>query len=142
MKTYAGIRNESSNRLRVMRLHVGRPLPLYLNELNHSPSEFECGYVGEGPSQLAYAILRDCLGPTRALELYQAFLSEVISQLPLDSDWFLLEEDINDWLVLNSLNVISLRFRYTHDYDKKPDDGSGAPAPQRRGLGGRYRFGR
>lgn len=33
-------------------------LPLYLSEVNHSPTGFEWGYYGSGPSQLAYAILR------------------------------------------------------------------------------------
>jgi len=33
-------------------------LPLYLDEVNHSPTGFEWGYYGSGPSQLAYAILR------------------------------------------------------------------------------------
>lgn len=33
-------------------------LPLYLEEVNHSPTGFEWGYNGSGPSQLAYAILR------------------------------------------------------------------------------------
>lgn len=33
-------------------------LPLYLEEVNHSPTGFEWGYLGSGPSQLAYAILR------------------------------------------------------------------------------------
>lgn len=33
-------------------------VPLYLDEINHSPTGFEWGYYGSGPSQLAYAILR------------------------------------------------------------------------------------
>jgi hypothetical protein len=33
-------------------------VPLYLDEVNHSPTGFEWGYNGSGPSQLAYAILR------------------------------------------------------------------------------------
>lgn len=33
-------------------------LPLYLDEVNHSPTGFEWGYRGSGPAQLAYAILR------------------------------------------------------------------------------------
>lgn len=33
-------------------------VPLYLDEVNHSPTGFEWGYYGSGPSQLAYAILR------------------------------------------------------------------------------------
>lgn len=33
-------------------------LPLYLEEINHSPTGFEWGYNGSGPAQLAYAILR------------------------------------------------------------------------------------
>lgn len=37
-------------------------LPLYLNEVDHSPTGFEWGYYGSGPSQLAYAILRYMFG--------------------------------------------------------------------------------
>lgn len=33
-------------------------LPLYLEEVNHSPTGFSWGFNGSGPSQLAYAILR------------------------------------------------------------------------------------
>jgi hypothetical protein len=33
-------------------------LPLFLKEVNHSPTGFEWGYNGSGPAQLAYAILR------------------------------------------------------------------------------------
>lgn len=33
-------------------------LPLYLDEVNHSPDGFEWGFGGSGPAQLSYAILR------------------------------------------------------------------------------------
>ena len=33
-------------------------LPLYLEDVNHSPTGFEWGYNGSGPAQLAYAILK------------------------------------------------------------------------------------
>ena len=102
-KTYHGIRT-SSGLLRVMRVHVGSPLPLYLNEVNHSPTGFECGYCGSGPSQLAYAILRDYIGPNRALELYYAFRNTVVADLPRDRNWFLLEEDLD--AALERLNAL------------------------------------
>lgn len=97
-KAYAGIRSKASNRLRVIRLHVGSPLPLCLNEVNHSPDGFECGYGGSGPAQLAYALLRDYIGPDRALELYHAFKWTVIAGLPTDRPWTLTADDIDSAL--------------------------------------------
>lgn len=67
---------------------VSRPLPLYLEEVQHSPTGFEWGYGGSGPAQLAYAILRfyfelsgheDPAG--QAQEHYQDFKRELIARL-------------------------------------------------------------
>lgn len=98
MKAYTGIRLRSSNRLRVIRLHVGSPLPLYLNEVNHSPDGFECGFGGSGPAQLAYALLRDFIGPDGALKLYHAFKWTVIAELPTSGTWTLTADDIDSAL--------------------------------------------
>lgn len=55
-------------------------LPLYLDECNHSPTGFEFGYNGSGPSQLAYAICRQELGDRIRAELvYQEFKRRVVA---------------------------------------------------------------
>jgi hypothetical protein len=58
---WKGIRTPSQNRNTVRMSADGEiwaNLPVYLDEVNHSPDGFEWGYWGSGPSQLAYAILR------------------------------------------------------------------------------------
>ena len=53
-----------------------------LELVNHSPSGFEWGYGGSGPAQLALALLLDYTGGEAfALNHYQAFKTEVVSQL-------------------------------------------------------------
>ena len=70
------------------------------NEVSHS-SDFEWGFLGSGPSQLAYAILRDFLGNRRkATLLHQAFKAEIILQLKQKSDWVLTGRQI-----LNTITV-------------------------------------
>jgi hypothetical protein len=74
-KAYVGKRSDAEDGSNVM-VHEGtkppRPLRLYLEEVNHSPTGFEWGYGGSGPSQLAFAILADFTGDTEtALQHYQ-----------------------------------------------------------------------
>jgi len=47
-------------------------LPLYLSEVNHSPTGFEWGYLGSGPSQLSYAILRSYFTFSEKLSVWAA----------------------------------------------------------------------
>lgn len=78
-------------------------LPLYLNEVNHSPTGFEWGYYGSGPSQLAYAIVRYLAGkeakPAKAKEfaqmIYMEFKQGVIGSLP-HTGWELEYNDAMD----------------------------------------------
>jgi hypothetical protein len=59
-----------------------RELRLRLDLARHSPTGFEWGYEGSGPSQLALALLADCLGDDRpALEHYQEFKRLVIAPM-------------------------------------------------------------
>lgn len=56
---------------------------LRLDLADHSPTDFEWGYEGSGPAQLALALLADALGDeNRALALYPAFKEEVVAALP------------------------------------------------------------
>lgn len=81
-------------------------LPLYLNEVNHSPTGFEWGYYGSGPSQLAYAILRYMFGKMylkpenaqeKAEEYYLQFKQRVIATIDR-KQWILKEEDIVNFI--------------------------------------------
>lgn len=67
-----------------------------LRVVNHSPTGFEIGYDGSGPSQLALAILlRAGLTTDHALDLYMAFRREFIAthQAPC-----ILDIDIDAWV--------------------------------------------
>ena len=68
-----------------------RPLPLRLDLWNHgstelaevSPTGFEFGYGGSGPSRRAgMAILADCCGDEAAVAYHQPFKWAVIARLP------------------------------------------------------------
>jgi hypothetical protein len=70
-----------------------------LELMNHSPSGFEWGYGGSGPAQLALALLLDYTGDEAfALDHYQAFKTEVVSQLDCvrsDGRWRLTASEID-----------------------------------------------
>jgi len=69
-----------------------------LSVANHSPSGFNWGYAGSGPSQLALALLiyftDDEFFSRRH---YQAFKREVIATLP-ESDFEIAERCVKDWI--------------------------------------------
>ncbi len=59
-----------------------------------SPAGFEWTYEGDGPRQLALAILADHLGdPARALALTERFMIEVVAEL--DNAWRLTSDEID-----------------------------------------------
>ncbi len=68
-----------------------------LRVVNHSPTGFCWGYSGSGPAQLSLAILLDYFDGDRerALSLYQDFKFEVISNLPMDEDFILTDEQVD-----------------------------------------------
>jgi hypothetical protein len=77
-------------------------LPLFLKEVNHSPTGFEWGYNGSGPAQLAYAILRTyflgqkytpAASKRLAQKYYQNFKNLFISSFKGD-EWEISSEDI------------------------------------------------
>jgi len=76
----------------------GAPLDPRLDLRNHSPTEFEWGYGGSGPAQLALAILADHLGDDEeALNLYQRFKWMVVAELPRHR-WTLTSRQIDEAL--------------------------------------------
>lgn len=74
-----------------------------LDVVNHSPTGFNWGYAGSGPSQLALGLLLEFM-PSRketALSIYQQFKFDVISKLPQEN--FELKEDVVlDWINLHA----------------------------------------
>lgn len=65
---------------------------------NHSPSGFEWGYGGSGPSQLAMAILLEVTGDKDVTgRHYQAFKNDFVSLFPHEC-FALTVEEVNIWL--------------------------------------------
>lgn len=90
MKTYEG-RREGAVALVTVN---GQTLNPRLELRNHSPTGFEWGYGGNGPAQLALAIVSDHLGDDpKATELYQQFKWAVVANLPARR-WRLNTEEI------------------------------------------------
>lgn len=78
--THVAVRANGKNR--------GHKLSLRLDLYNHSPSGFDWGYGGSGPSQLALALLADALGDDdRAVRLYMDFKWAVIAKLDQEKPW-------------------------------------------------------
>lgn len=64
---------------------------------NHSPTGFEWGYGGSGPSQLALAILLELYDQKTAQKYYQAFKREFIATAPFEG--FIITSDVIDsWI--------------------------------------------
>jgi hypothetical protein len=77
------------------------PLPTRLDLFNHSPTGFEWGYGGSGPSQLALAILADATGDDDyALDHYHDFKRNVVAGLN-HGGWCLQIGDVRAWCKLN-----------------------------------------
>lgn len=51
---------------------------------SHSPTGFNWGYLGSGPAELAYAIVKDILGRVPSGFLYQEFKAKAIATIPID----------------------------------------------------------
>jgi len=75
----------------------GQPLDLRLDLANHSPTGFNWGYQGSGPSQTALAILAHEKGDEFALQWYQTFKREVIAALPMDREHEIRSAAIRHW---------------------------------------------
>lgn len=72
----------------------GKPLDPRYDLRRFSPAGFEWTYEGDGPRQLALALLADHLGdPQRALALTEPFMRSVVAEL--DNAWSLTGEEID-----------------------------------------------
>ena len=90
MKTYVGGRSLAGAEVTV----DGKPLAPRFDLRRLSPTGFEWTYEGNGPAQLALALLADHLGDdARALRLYQPFMRAVVADL--DNSWELTSAEID-----------------------------------------------
>ena len=90
MKTYAGGRSLAGAVVTV----DGQPLAPRYDLKRLSPTGFEWTYAGNGPAQLALALLADHLGDDiRALALYDRFMRALVAEL--DNSWELTSADID-----------------------------------------------
>jgi Family of unknown function (DUF6166) len=90
MKTYVGGRSLAGAEVTV----DGAALDPRFDLKRLSPTGFEWTYEGNGPAQLALALLADHLGDDgRALVLYQPFMRAVVAEL--DNSWELTSADID-----------------------------------------------
>jgi hypothetical protein len=90
MKIYEGGRGLAGAEVTV----DGAPLDPRFEVRRFSPMGFEWTYEGDGPRQLALALLCDHLGdPVRALALTEGFMREVVAEL--DNAWVLTSADID-----------------------------------------------
>ena len=90
MKTYVGGRSLAGAEVTV----DGRPLDPRFDLKRLSPAGFEWTYEGNGPAQLALALLADHLGDdAKALRLYENFMRSVVAEL--DNSWQLNSAEID-----------------------------------------------
>jgi hypothetical protein len=90
MKRYVGGRSLAGAQVTV----DGRPLDPRYDLKRLSPAGFEWTYEGNGPAQLALALLADHMADdVRALALYDSFMRAVVADL--DNSWELTSADID-----------------------------------------------
>ena len=74
----------------------GKPLNPRFDLKRYSSAGFEWTYEGDGPRQLALALLADHLGDSaQALALTEHFMREVVAEL--DNAWRLTSDEISEW---------------------------------------------
>lgn len=82
MKTYKGARTAHGCLVTV----DGAPLDPRHDLRRYSEGNFEWGYDGAGPRQLALALLAEHFGdPTRALDLHRVFVETVVAEFGNDA---------------------------------------------------------
>ena len=88
-KTYVGERTIDGAIVTV----DGRPLDERYDVRTYTDHGFEWSYEGDGPRQVALAILAEHLGdPQAALELVEPFMTRVVANF--DNDWEMRSADI------------------------------------------------
>jgi len=108
MKVYRGVRiSYHETQVFVRENGQERPLDPRLDLVPHSPSGFNWGYRGSGPSQLALAILVDCIGEETGKKLYHDFAQEKIANIK-EPDWWMDENEIYEWLGTKVRKIIEI----------------------------------
>ena len=99
MRIYTAKREVRSNEGGVQVYVDGHPLALEpsLEVRQHSPTGFEWGYGGSGPSQLALAILLDLYDRPTAEAHYQAFKFHFLVPAPFEG-FAITSTEIDTWL--------------------------------------------
>lgn len=93
-KTYQGVRTAPG----VTKVHVllrGESKPLR-HVVRHSPTGFEWGYGGSGPSDLALSILTDVFGFDPPTNIYMAFKFSKVALF--EDEWSITEYESRAWL--------------------------------------------
>ena len=98
MKTYSGQRFRDRT-VRVYVERAGRRRRLE-SIAGHSGADFDYGYDGAGPAELARSILGDVLGRPPKWWLYRAFLGQFIEPLDQAAPWAISEAEIVAWLTM------------------------------------------
>jgi len=94
MRIYKGKRTRHAILLPEVEVTVnGEPLE---HQVYHSPTGFEWGYLGSGPSDLARSILWDHLGKEPSHSLYQDFKFRFVSGWK--DEWQITSEEIQNWM--------------------------------------------
>ena len=93
MKIYAGGRSLAGSTVTV----DGQPLDPRFDLKRYCEAGFEWTYEGDGPRQLALALLADHFGDdTKALAAHEQFSAEIIANL--DNSWRLTADDVDKGL--------------------------------------------
>jgi len=113
VKTYKGYRHSACGpQLVVKNDDILSPAPSQ-GIVNHSPDGFQWGYGGDGPKQLALALLLDATGdPELSVRLYQAFKRDFVTSW--GDTWEITDLDIKLWVE----NQTRLAGRFLPDGDK------------------------
>jgi hypothetical protein len=100
MKIYTGRRSKGGLCIvRVIENGDARELDPRFQDCNKSPTGFEWGYTGSGPTQLAFAILADAMHVQVAHALMQKFKFAVIALLPRNEPWQITEQQVMDFVM-------------------------------------------
>lgn len=97
MKTYIGTHEGPQRWVVRVREENGGIKPLELHS-RHSPTGHAWGYGGSGPAQLALDLLWDVTGEEPQRSVYQEFKWKRIVRIPMDDDWEMTEQEIQDWI--------------------------------------------
>jgi len=105
-KIYSGIRLGSGVEVTVLEQFEDQkyiPIGLLKHRVYHSPTGFEWGYLGSGPSDLARSILWDHLGKEPPRVLYMEFKEKFVSGWK--DEWEINGCQIQDWIKKREVKI-------------------------------------